>query len=84
MIHEELSGAIIGAAIDVVNTLKTGLDERLYERALTIELRHRGHSVDTQCSFAVEYRGELIGTLIPRFDRRQFGDRRFKGCLSVQ
>ncbi|MGH7938603.1 MAG: GxxExxY protein, partial [Bryobacteraceae bacterium] len=35
MIHEELSGAIIGAAMRVFNELKPGLDEKLYERAIT-------------------------------------------------
>ena len=36
LIHEELSGKIIGAAMDVLNELKPGLDERLYERALVV------------------------------------------------
>ena len=39
MIHEELSGKIIGAAMEVLNELKPGLDEKLYERAMTIELK---------------------------------------------
>jgi hypothetical protein len=65
MIHEELSGKIIGAAMEVLNELKPGLDEKLYERAMIIELRHRGHTVSVQSSFSVSYRGELIGTLIP-------------------
>src|SRR6266581_2157329 len=61
MIHEELSGKIIGAAMEVLNELKPGLDEKLYERAITIELKHRGHSVSVQSLFPVSYRGELIG-----------------------
>jgi GxxExxY protein len=65
MIHEELSGNIIGAAMAVLNELGPGLDEKLYERALIIELRKRGHLVDQQKSFPVHYSGELIGTLIP-------------------
>ncbi len=65
MIHEELSGKIIGAAMAILNELKPGLDERLYERALIIELKHRGHVVSVQRSFPVFYRGELIGNLIP-------------------
>ncbi len=65
MIHEELSGKIIGAAMAVLNELGPGLDEKLYERALVIELRKRGHAVDQQKSFSVHYSGELIGTLIP-------------------
>jgi GxxExxY protein len=59
MIHEELSGRIIGAAMEVLNELKLGLDEKLYERAMTIELKHRGHNVSVQNGFPVSYRGEL-------------------------
>src|SRR6476620_7110731 len=65
ILHEELSGAIIGVAMEVLNELKPGLDEALYERAMAIELRRRGHAVEMQRSFPVFYRGELIGTLIP-------------------
>ena len=65
MIHEELSGKIIGAAMAILNELKPGLDERLYDRALIIELKHRGHVVSVQRSLPVFYRGELIGNLIP-------------------
>ena len=65
LIHEELSGAIIGIAMEVLNELKPGLDEVLYERAMVIELRRRGHDVAVQQSFPVFYRAELIGTLIP-------------------
>jgi len=65
MIHEDLSGEIIGAAMVVLNELKPGLDEKLYERAMIIELKHRGYSVSVQSSYPVSYRGELIGNLIP-------------------
>ena len=65
MIHEELSGKIIGVAMAILNELKPELDEKLYERALIIELKHRGHAVSVQRSFPVFYRGELIGNLIP-------------------
>lgn len=65
IIHEQLSGAIIGIAMEVLNELNPGLDEILYERALVIELRRRGHEVAVQQSFPVFYRAELIGNLIP-------------------
>jgi GxxExxY protein len=65
MIHEELSGKIIGSAMGVLNELRPGLDEKLYERAMIIELKHRGHCVSVQRSFPVSYRGGLIGNLIP-------------------
>jgi len=65
LVHEELSKQIIGAAMEVLNTLKPGLDEKLYENALVIELRERGHFVEQQQCFSVEYKGTSIGTLIP-------------------
>ena len=65
IIHERLSGAIIGIAMEVLNELNPGLDEVLYERALVIELHRRGHEVAVQQSFPVFYRAELIGNLIP-------------------
>jgi len=65
LIHEKLSGEILGAAMDVLNELKPGLDEKLYENALVIELRERGHEVAQQRSFPVEFHGQTIGRLVP-------------------
>ena len=77
LIHEELSQEIIGAAMTVLNALKPGLDacppfrlvggrrEKLYENALVIELQERGHSVNQQKLFKVEYKGHEIGRMIP-------------------
>jgi GxxExxY protein len=65
LIHKDLSESIIGGAMTVLNTLKPGLDEKLYENALAIELRRRGHTVEQQRQFHVHYEGQLIGTLVP-------------------
>ena len=65
MIHAELSEIIIGAAMTVLNELKPGLDEKVYERALVIELRDRGMQVDQQKQYEVNYKGHSIGKLIP-------------------
>jgi GxxExxY protein len=65
LLHQSLSESIIGAAMAVLNELKPGLDEKLYERALIIELRKRGHRVDQQKEFPVYYDGQKIGVLIP-------------------
>lgn len=65
IIHEELSRSIIGSAMEVLNHLKPGLDEKLYERALSIELRRHGHTVESQRAYPVAYRNEAIGTLVP-------------------
>lgn len=51
--------------MNVLNELKPGLDEKLYERALVIELRRRGHTIEAQRQFPVFYRSELIGHLAP-------------------
>jgi GxxExxY protein len=65
LLHSELSHAIVGAAMKVLNTLKPGLDEKAYENALAIELRKRGFRVDQQKRFNVCYEGELVDTLVP-------------------
>jgi GxxExxY protein len=65
IVHEELSREIIGIAMQVLNELKPGLDEKLYERAMIIELQRCGRAVATQRVFPVSYRGALIGNLVP-------------------
>jgi GxxExxY protein len=65
LIHEELSGTIIGIAMEVLNELKPGLDEKLYERAMVIELRRRGCVLEAQREFPVFYRIKPIGHLTP-------------------
>jgi len=65
LVHEALSKQIIGGAMEVLNELKPGLDEKLYENALVTELRERGHQIEQQRSFPVAYKGISIGTLIP-------------------
>lgn len=65
MKHEEISSSIIGAAIAVLNELRPGLDEKLYENALVLELAARGHQVEQQREFPVMFRRHFIGKLIP-------------------
>src|SRR2546427_8437148 len=65
MKHEEITKDIIGAAMAVLNALKPGLDEKLYENALVIELVARGHTVEQQREYPVYYRGHFIGKLVP-------------------
>ena len=61
----ELTGKIIGAAIRVLDELRPGLDEKLYENALVIELAKHGLSPEQQKAFSVHYDGKFIGKLIP-------------------
>jgi GxxExxY protein len=63
--HKELSHDIIGAAMKALNTLKPGLDERIYENALVIELKKHNRRVEQQKQFRVFYEGQEVGKLIP-------------------
>jgi GxxExxY protein len=65
LIHRELSEKIIGAAMTVLNELRPGLDEKLYENALVLELAAQGFRVEQQREFPVYYRGHFIGKLVP-------------------
>ena len=49
----------------VLNELKPGLDEKLYENALVLEPAARGHTAQQQREYPVYYRGHFIGKLIP-------------------
>jgi GxxExxY protein len=61
---EQLTEVIIGAAMTVLNKLKPGLDEKLYERALVIELAKKSLVCDQQKQHSVFYDEKLIGTLV--------------------
>src|SRR5262245_46987061 len=65
MKHEQLTQEIIGSAMAVLNELKPGLDEKLYENALLLELESRGHTSEQQRDYSVFYRGHFIGQLVP-------------------
>jgi GxxExxY protein len=59
--HFELTQEIIGTFYDVYNALGYGFLERVYENALTIELRVRGFQVEQQKPISIQYRNQIIG-----------------------
>jgi len=62
LIHEELTGQIIGAAIEVHRVLGPGVLESVYERALCHELALRKLSFERQIAMPLQYKGiELEG-----------------------
>ena len=65
MEHNETTEKIIGAAHKVLFTLKPGLDEKLYERALVIEHTKQGLRCDVQREYIVRYDGQHIGSSFP-------------------
>ena len=65
LFYEELTGKIISAAIAVHRDLKPGLDEKIYERALCIELAEQGIAFEQQPRYEVHNKGKYLGHLIP-------------------
>ena len=65
MIHSDLSEIVIGAAMRVLNEPKPGLDEKIYENALVVELQELGIPIEQQRRFDVRYKGQHVGLLIP-------------------
>ena len=59
--HEDLTGRIIGAAIEVHRTLGPGFLESIYENALAIELRRRDIPFLRQLAVPVLYLGAEVG-----------------------
>jgi GxxExxY protein len=59
-----ITGSIIGAAQTVSNVLGCGFLEKVYENALALELRQRGHKVQQQFPAEVRYRNEIVGLFI--------------------
>ena len=56
LVDEELTSAIIGAAIEVHKVLGPGLLESAYEQCLCYELSQRGFSVVRQVELLVRYK----------------------------
>ena len=59
--YEELTGKIIGAAIEVHTKLGPGFLESVYENALAIELRKRGMNFTKQEEVDIFYDDEEVG-----------------------
>ena len=62
--HQELTGQIIGAAIEVHKELGPGFLEKIYENALKIELLARGVAFESQVAVPVRYRGQIVGNYV--------------------
>lgn len=59
--HKEITEAIIGAAFEVYNELGYGFLERVYHRALQVELIHRGFRADLEKRLTVHYKSTIVG-----------------------
>jgi GxxExxY protein len=61
LLHREVTEAIIGAAFDVHSELGYGFLERVYQRALQVELSRRGFSAEIERRIQVKYKGVIVG-----------------------
>jgi GxxExxY protein len=61
MLHEELTEKIIAAFYKVYNTLGYGFLEKVYERAMCIELEKMGLEFENQKPIRVFYDGQNVG-----------------------
>ena len=59
--RSELTGVVIGAAIEVHRVLGPGFLESVYEEALCVELQLRGIPFRRQPVVAISYKGRLVG-----------------------
>jgi GxxExxY protein len=59
--HQELTEQIIGAAFEVHNTLGYGFLERVYQKAMQVELRTRGLKAEIERAIRVTYKGAEVG-----------------------
>ena len=61
VLHKDESYLIVGAAMEVWNTLGFGFLESVYEKALVYELQDRGLKVGEQVPIPVTYKGKPVG-----------------------
>ena len=61
MKHENITRNIIGAAMEVHNTIGNGFQEVIYQRAMAIEMESKGLSFNREYEMDILYKGEIIG-----------------------
>lgn len=63
--HRDDTYWIVGCAMEVLNALGPGLNEKPYENALAVEFRLAGIDFIQQQPFPVVYKGCVVGECIP-------------------
>ncbi|MEM9328743.1 MAG: GxxExxY protein [Bacteroidota bacterium] len=60
--HSDLTGKIIGCAMEVHKTLGNGFQEKIYQRAFAIEMEHQGLLFSREHEMTIYYKGIELGT----------------------
>lgn len=76
LLHREITEKIIGAAFEVHQELGYGFLERVYQRALQVELLRAGVSAEIEKRIQVKYKGVVVG----EYDADLIVD----GCVAVE
>ena len=76
LLHLTTTQAIIGAAFEVHQQLGYGFLERVYQRALQVDLLRRGATAELEKRIQVQYKGIVVGN----YDADLIVD----GCLAVE
>ncbi|HWN65758.1 MAG TPA: GxxExxY protein [Candidatus Binatus sp.] len=61
LVHRATTETIIGAAFEVHQQLGYGFLERVYQRALQVELIRRGVAAEIERRIQVQYKGVVVG-----------------------
>ena len=61
LLHRATTEVIIGAAFEVHRELGYGFLERVYQRALQVELIRRGVAAESERRIQVQYKGAVVG-----------------------
>ncbi|NIR51270.1 GxxExxY protein, partial [candidate division KSB1 bacterium] len=59
--YEDITDAIIGSAFEVYNILGYGFLEKVYQKALQVELLRRRHSAEIEHPIKVKFKGVIVG-----------------------
>ena len=61
LLHKEITEQIIGAAFEVYRELGYGFLEKVYQRAMQVELRLRGLKAEIEQKIQVNFKGNVVG-----------------------
>ena len=59
--YKEITEAIIGSAFEVHKILGYGFLEKVYQRAMQVELQLRGHKAELEPAMKVKFKGVIVG-----------------------
>ncbi len=65
--YQDLTFAVNGCAMTVLNEIGHGFHEKIYENALALALSNKGLNFSQQKNYNVLFQGQSVGTFVPDF-----------------